>query len=596
MKNKKKDVIPLFSSEDGFGLNLSEKEIVKLTEKLSFIYDEIVEKISHKLFIQKKIPVESLKIIIRTAIIPVIYIFFERFHRTYKIKKNGFKVSKTIDTKIKTPTRIEDFYQYLSENNYNQIITNNIASIWNEEVTVINYNKKEQNNKNPAKFINYLSFYDQSKVTRVNRKLENIFDFFIKSKKIPVSGLSQEENSFYKNGFFFFTFKKISLMADRNIKKNSFERELFFNNLNLQTNKVNDFLKDYKLTTIELKKTIESLNNFIKEIIPIDAFEGLSINYKNALNLIKPFQTRYVVFSGALNSERSFIAAAAKKMNKLLVFIQHGGHYGYIANIPRFSELEYKVCDVFLTWGWRVRDNHENNCKFIPLPSPWLSERKKFWKDFVNLNSNKLYDFLWMPQRLDEFTMPLTCIGNTRPDIIQNYSKDMVSAISHFKKNKIITYYKPYNKKTVHILENTHKRIKNIAGNLITISNTFDKGLSRININDSHIVLWDQPGTGFLECVVSGIPTMILSSKYFAKEKDEAKKIFCELQKVGIVHKDLNTLTNELNVFKNNPLHWMTEPRRKKAIENFSSKYAYVENEWVQVWKELFKKLKYNER
>ena len=85
---------------------------------------------------------------------------------------------------------------------------------------------------------------------------------------------------------------------------------------------------------------------------------------------------------------------------------------------------------------------------------------------------------------------------------------------------------------------------------------------------------------------------MILSSKHYAKVNDEAKKIFCELQKVGVIHKEPNSLTYELNIFKKNPLHWMTEPRRRKAIENFSSKYAYVENEWNKVWKDYLKKLK----
>ena len=592
-KNKKINYVPLYSSENCDGIILSEKEILKLTKSLSFIYEDIVNNIASKLSTQKNIPFASLKIIIRTAIIPIIYIFFERFHRINKAKKKNLKVQRTNILQIKTPKKIEDFYAYISEDSYNQIITNNIASIWDEKIISINNNKTQQNHK-PNKFINYLSYYDQSLITRINRKLENIFDILIKQKKIPVTGLSQEENCFYKKGFYFFTFKKISLIVEKNIKKNSLERDLFFDTLNLKSNIIRDFLKDYKLTSIEVNKTIGALNNFIKEIIPIDAFEGLTINYKNALNLIKPFKTRYVIFSGSLNSERSFIAAASKKMNKSLVFIQHGGHYGYIANLPRFSELEYKVCDVFLTWGWQVKDNHEYNCKFRPLPSPWLSERKKFWKNYINLNSNKIYDFLWMPQRLDEFTMPLTCIQNTRPDIIQNYSNDMTSMISNFKKNKIITYYKPYNKKTASILEGTHKKIKKIAGNLITISNSFDKGLSRINISNSHIILWDQPGTGFLECIVSGIPTMILSSKYFSKENDEAKKNFHELHKVGVIHKELNTLTYELKVFKENPNSWMNNTMRKKVIQNFIKKYAYVKNEWNKAWTEYLKREEYD--
>ena len=133
-------------------------------------------------------------------------------------------------------------------------------------------------------------------------------------------------------------------------------------------------------------------------------------------------------------------------MNKSSIIVQHGGHYGYIKDLPRCEELEYKVCNIFLTWGWSSKIAHENdNCLFKPLPSPWLSEKIFFWKNVVNLDIEKKYDLLWMPQRLEKFTFPLTGIGNTRPDIIGLYSKEMINLMKLFKQKKITVNYKPYN-------------------------------------------------------------------------------------------------------------------------------------------------------
>ena len=68
---------------------------------------------------------------------------------------------------------------------------------------------------------------------------------------------------------------------------------------------------------------------------------------------------------------------------KIIIFkiikIQHGGYEGYVDQIPRYYEIEYASADYFFSWGWTdlVDKKDKLNMKILPMPSPWLSERKK---------------------------------------------------------------------------------------------------------------------------------------------------------------------------------------------------------------------------
>ena len=59
-------------------------------------------------------------------------------------------------------------------------------------------------------------------------------------------------------------------------------------------------------------------------------------------------------------------------------------------------------------------------------------------------------------------------------------------------------------------MADTYKSIGMIGGDFFECSDRFDKGFNYDLLEKCSIVLWDQPSTGFMECITSGIPTMIL--------------------------------------------------------------------------------------
>ncbi|PJZ61855.1 hypothetical protein CH376_11345 [Leptospira adleri] len=228
--------------------------------------------------------------------------------------------------------------------------------------------------------------------------------------------------------------------------------------------------------------------------------------------------------------------------------------------------------------------------KTIPLPSPWLSERKKYWKD-VKAGRTGEYDVLWMPQMMKRFTGAPQGGSSIRKDVIHEFSKYMIDFIQKTTENKIKVYAKPYNPLTVALLNHTYSRLKEIGGEYYTCSETFDKGLTKNLIERCKIVLWDQPGTGFLECLSSEIPTMILWDRLYCEEESWTEDSFKKLEEVGVIHRTSESLVNEIVEFKRNTSAWSENSRRKKACSEFSAQFALTSKRWAKEWKKFLKTL-----
>lgn len=56
---------------------------------------------------------------------------------------------------------------------------------------------------------------------------------------------------------------------------------------------------------------------------------------------------------------------------------------------------------------------------------------------------------------------------------------------------------------------------------------------------------------------------------------------------MGIIHKDPQTLVNEIKAYLADPNGWMENDARKKAMEDFCQKYALVDTKWHKKWKKV---------
>ena len=168
----------------------------------------------------------------------------------------------------------------------------------------------------------------------------------------------------------------------------------------------------------------------------------------------------------------------------------------------------------------------------------------------------------------------------------------MINFASLASKEKIKIYCKPYNELTTFLMKKTYQQLPEIVGSNFQYANNFDKGLNYDLINKGHLILWDQPGTGFLECISSGIPSMVLWTRLFCEEENSCKKYFKKLEKSRIIHRTPQSLIKELKIFLRDPVLWMNESTRKAIVNNFSSKYALTNDNWQLVWRDYLKKIR----
>ena len=79
---------------------------------------------------------------------------------------------------------------------------------------------------------------------------------------------------------------------------------------------------------------------------------------------------------------------------------------------------------------------------------------------------------------------------------------------------------------------------------------------------------------------------MILWKRIFSKESKFAESYIKELEKCGIVHKNVNSLILELKKYKKNPKKWFETKKRVMAIKTFCYNYARIDKNWQKIWKE----------
>jgi putative transferase (TIGR04331 family) len=168
----------------------------------------------------------------------------------------------------------------------------------------------------------------------------------------------------------------------------------------------------------------------------------------------------------------------------------------------------------------------------------------------------------------------------------------MIEFVSLAAGSKVKIFAKPYSAVTVSLMGQTFDRMREIGGPYYQCSDRFDKGLTRELLKKVHLVLWDQPGTGFLECISSGIPTMVLWSRLYCEEEDWCKPDFQQLEDVGIIHRTNQSLLTEYGHFAKSPTAWMKDPQRQKVVEEFSKKYALVDDKWWKTWRTYLSTLK----
>jgi putative transferase (TIGR04331 family) len=130
-----------------------------------------------------------------------------------------------------------------------------------------------------------------------------------------------------------------------------------------------------------------------------------------------------------------------------------------------------------------------------------------------------------------------------------------------------------------------------LGGEYYRQASCFSKGLTPDLLEQAPLVLWDVPGTGFLECLAGGIPTMVLWPRIYSEEVPWSRPLFEQLEVEGIIFRQVGPLIAELKKFKADPQGWRKQPKRQEALSRFAREYGWAEDNWPTRWRQFLKSL-----
>lgn len=340
------------------------------------------------------------------------------------------------------------------------------------------------------------------------------------------------------------------------------------------------------LRPCELTRLRQAYVHLLIEWFPIGFLEGLSSNLEKTNASL---QNENVV--GIIGSELSsdlgyFESASARLAGKAVIAVQDGGRFGYIEDLSISAQLEYPLYDKLITWGWTRIDRHLPQCETIPLPCQKFSEqplKANYIRSAKRLGA-KIRDVLFMSSLFHRFPHASTC-GQARVDFIDEITgsqEDLMRAITDA---GLTVDHKPYNMKYVDLYPEHYRRLDVAGGAGYRLLKSTHKGLTVEQIQTCRIVLWDQIGTGTLECFTSDIPTIVYWKRLYSREAPYARELVAGLERCGVVHTDARELAREINTYLDDPEGWMVDKERKKAIRAFCQKFALTDSRWYISWK-----------
>lgn len=577
----------LFPNESGGGVTISNDEMLQLSHSYSKLYETYIFRLSAKLEFQFDIEAPAANILARRALVPLMHCFMDRMVR----------VKKAIDCapgQLTTPRQelfpatdtIEVFEGAAIANPaFNQYMVWFVGQVWQlpesdsvQERPTFNAQLGFKNN--------LFRLYRRTPLSLVKRFWHK-FLASLRASRFPTLSMANATGAFHNNNFYFKYFQDISLEWPLKSKEtDEIFRGQLFSEAFIANAELTDFLTKLGLGDLEQARARKLLKDFLHFYYPSTLLEAITVNMQQAMQMLRPFKKAALITSSGRDTRGSYMVAAAKQIGQTIVDHQHGGHYGYIKDVSSLLELEYPGVNQFISWGWSSLPEHPvlPALSIIKLPSPWLSERKRYWKR-LTLSEARDYDFLLMPNMVKRFPEAPHGASTGRIDLVQEVAKSLKDLVRKVTKNNLSIFHKPYNPTTVKLLSKTMEELKTIGGKLYCCELQLDKGLTYELLNRCSVVLWDQPGTGFLECLSSKIPTMAYWPRIYCQEEAWLKPLFMELEQIGIIHRDVDSLVEEMQRFKLSPSAWMCEVERVSLVNRFCREFAWTSSNWPDYWR-----------
>ncbi len=328
------------------------------------------------------------------------------------------------------------------------------------------------------------------------------------------------------------------------------------------------------------------------ELFPRARLEDLPRRLRGAEAVLARFAGRPLLLSEVGDDRTAFMLAAARTLGMPVIGIQHGAAYGFV-DAACYTEFEYAQLDRFVTWGWTRMPDHPlaRRVETIPLPSPWLSERARRWRrELPPPSAGREWDVLLMTERIARYPATLTTVRLNRLDALESLDAELTGLVKGLTARKLRVLHKPFNAASAEAQGGAIAALRAAGGGYATHDRP-DKGLYAELLASVGMVVWDEPGGGIFECLVSGIPTLLLWTPARYARSPRAEAPFKALEEAGIMHRCPESLAEAAASVGKNPAGWLRDPRRAALIAEACREVAWADDGWAQPWREFLDSL-----
>lgn len=586
------DQFPLFPNADYPERNLNAGDVDLLLNSLSPLYLCAIRAASKVASERFSIPAPVYETLLRDIVVLTTYVFFDRVLRIQRLLGAGrpdrFTIAKP-DRSYAPQTMLALATGCDGSQQFNQYVLSLLAAIWRIELSA---SRPMLENVKNAKPIKNLNFDETGLPRRALRKFTRLTS--ARLGKFPALSLTNVEDILLDNGLYGpgkLAWVPLAIPEEHHNPCRSLRRDI---ERRIRREAAKDFIEAWKLLgwkeARHVARALIVYARMLADFVPSGRLEGAAA-YRYCENYLQRFAGDKLWFSGMAGEREIFWIAAAKNRGMKIVGIQHGAHYGFSSQ-PCHIELEYAYCDAFASWGWEVfpASPLTRHIQPLPLPSPWLSSRKKKWGK-RNLKIQPAFDVLLMTDRLQPYPPSVTTLRMSRLDFLQDISKAFATLVDDLCSMHITILHKPFNYTSKEIQAAVINDLRQRHAGHYKIYEQLDKGLTDALLSQCRIVIWDEPGTGFFECLIAGIPSMVYWPRITSHEEPYARGLFAKLEEAELVHNDPHRLACSVKNFLAAPNDWKEDPARKAAIQEALYLWARTDRRWAAPWKQAVAKL-----
>jgi len=328
-----------------------------------------------------------------------------------------------------------------------------------------------------------------------------------------------------------------------------------------------DRKKRAKLVNISVDNELSKL---VINTLPINIPVNFIENYHEETTTSKkyfPYQSKVIVQEQVADhdSYKFWIGEQIEKGAKLVNY-QFGGAYG-MPKAQATEFLESQVSDFFISWGWHSYAN------VLPASFPLLN--RLYSKYYRKEKQDNLSGILWVAALNDiPFHLAIQDWVITSKKYL-NFQKRFFNALNKNVSSQICMRLNPASKNVEEIQEY-------FPGLDIYLPKNRESFYTCLN--QSKLMIVDNPNTVFLYTLTFNVPTVLFWDKDYFPFRDEAKPYLEVLEKANIYHDTAESAAKMVNKIAEDPNLWWYSESVQSARQKFCDYFCKISPDYIDEW------------